>query len=146
MPSASRPPARAASALILNWRCLSYSLVAYTGGAGSPPRELAELGLRLVRQAVLDGVPDQLDPVVQLQLSERVLHVVLHGAVRQYQPGGDLLVGQAGGDHAEDLGLALGQLPRRGVPVVPGRSRGQAPELAEHEGGEPRGEDRVAGG
>src|SRR5689334_17908342 len=64
---------------------------------GGRPREPAGLGVRLTRQAVLDGVPDQLDPVVQLQLAERVLHVVLHGAVRQYQPGGNLLVGQAGG-------------------------------------------------
>src|SRR2546428_13790748 len=47
---------------------------------------------------MLNGVPDQLDPVVQLQFAERVLHVVLHGTVGQHQPGGDLLVGHAGGD------------------------------------------------
>jgi ABC-type phosphate transport system substrate-binding protein len=80
---------------------------------------------------VLDGVPDQFDPVVQVQLAERVLHVVLHGAVGQHEPGGDLLVGHAGGDHAEDLGLAFGQ-PRR-VRALPGGRGGQPPELAEDE-------------
>jgi hypothetical protein len=87
---------------------------------------------------VLDGVPDQFDPVVQVQLAESVLHVVLHGAVGQHEPGGDLLVGPAGGDHAEDLGLAFGQ-PRR-VRAVPGGRGGQPPELAEYERGEPGGE------
>jgi hypothetical protein len=81
---------------------------------------------------------------VQLQLAERVLHVVLHGAVRQDQPGGDLLVGHAGGDHAEDFGLALGQ-PGHAAVRSGGRG-GQPPELAEYERGEPGGEHRVAAG
>jgi hypothetical protein len=103
--------------------------------------------LLLVRQPVLDGVPDQLDPVVQLQLAQGVLHVVLHGAVRQHQPGGDLLVGQAGSDHAQDFGLALGQpRGRPGVPGITGRDRGEPPELAEHQRGEPGSEHRVADG
>jgi hypothetical protein len=93
---------------------------------------------------VLNGVPDQFDPVVQLQLAERVLHVVLHGPVGQDEPGGDLLVGQAGGDHPEDLGLALGQ--PRCVTVRPCGRRGQPAELAEYERGEPRGEHRLAVG
>src|ERR1039458_1100564 len=100
--------------------------------------------LGLTRQTVLDGVPDQFDPVVQVELAERVLHVVLHGAVGQHEPGGDLLVGPAGGDHAEDLGLAFGQ-PRR-VRAVPGGRGGQPPELAEYQRGEPGGEHRVAVG
>ncbi len=67
----------------------------------------ASAGVGLARQAVLDGVPDQFHPVMQLQLAERVLHVVLHGAVGQDEPARDLLVGHAGGDHPEDLGLAF---------------------------------------
>ncbi|BCJ74961.1 hypothetical protein CS0771_45050 [Catellatospora sp. IY07-71] len=35
----------------------------------------------LVVQALLDRVTHQFHPIVQLQLAERVLHVVLHGAV-----------------------------------------------------------------
>jgi hypothetical protein len=93
---------------------------------------------------VLDGVPDQLDPVVQLQLAQRVLHVVLHGAVGQHQPGRDLLVGQAGGDHAEDFRLALGQ-PGHAVAGHGGPGR-QPPELAQHERGQAGGEHRVAAG
>src|ERR1039457_2548861 len=96
-------------------------------GAGVPPRASRAL-LGLTRQTVLDGVPDQFDPVVQVQLAARVLHVVLHGAVGQPEPGGDLLVGPAGGDHAEDLGLAFGQ-PRR-VRAVPGAPAAEGPPAA----------------
>ena len=61
-------------------------------------------------EALLDRVAGQLDPVVHLQLPQGVLHVVLHGAVRDDEPLGDLLVGQPLGDHLEDLGLPLRQL------------------------------------
>ena len=93
---------------------------------------------------MLDGVPDQLGPVVQVQLAERVLHVVLHGAMGQREAGGDLLVGLAGGDHAQDLGLAFGQL--RGAGAFPRGRGGQPPELAQDQRGEPGGEHRVAAG
>ena len=58
-----------------------------------------------------EGEADELDAVVQVQLAEGVLDVVLHGAVREDELGGDLLVGHAGRDEAQDLG---------GRAVVPG--------------------------
>src|SRR5258708_7235102 len=78
-------------------------------------------------QAVLDRVTDKVTPVVQLQLVERVLHMVLHRAVGQYEPLGDLLVGHPGADHPQYLGLPLGE-PR----CIGSRVAGQAAELAEH--------------
>lgn len=88
---------------------------------------------------MLDGVADQFHPVVQLQLAERVLHVVLHRAVREHQPLGDLLVGEPGADHAQDLGLTVSE------PRCIGRGAGgEAAELAEHQPGQSRGEDRIA--
>ena len=54
-------------------------------------------------------VADQLHPVVQLQLAQRVLHVVLHRPVGEEQALGDLLVGHPLGDQAQHLGLALGE-------------------------------------
>ena len=88
---------------------------------------------------MLDGVPHQLHPVMQLELAERVLH----GAAGQHEPGGDLLVGQARGDHPQDFRLPFRQL--RHGPLAGGGGRlGQPAELPEHERGEPGGEHRVA--
>jgi hypothetical protein len=93
-------------------------------------------------QAALQGVADQLDPVVQLQLPERVLDVVLHGPVRKHQPISDLSVGQPGGHQPQHLGLPVGQ--PRPVVVRPGRAGRHPTELTEHQAGQTRGEDRVA--
>src|SRR6266705_858209 len=60
--------------------------------------------------AVLYRVADQLGPVVELELPQRVLYVVLHRAVRKNQACGDLASCETSGYQAEDFGLALGQL------------------------------------
>ena len=49
-------------------------------------------------EPLLDGVASQFNPVVQLQLAERVLDVVLHGPVGYDESFRDLLVRQAFGD------------------------------------------------
>jgi hypothetical protein len=81
-----------------------------------------------VEQALVDGPAGELDPVVQLQLAQRGLDVVLHGAVRDDEPLGDLAGGQPGRHHAQDLDLTLGERGRR--LVAP-----DAAILAQHEGG-----------
>ncbi len=65
--------------------------------------------------------------------------MVLHGAVGQNQPFGDLLVRQTGADHPQDFGLAFGEPRRVGSGVA-----GKAPELTEHEACQPGGEHRVS--
>ena len=95
----------------------------------------------LLVQAVFDGVAGQLDPVGDLQLAERRLHVVLDGAVAQRQPRGNLLGGQALGDVAQYLGLPLGQARRR-RPSRAGALR-DAPVLPQHQPGQARGEHRT---
>ncbi len=68
--------------------------------------------------------------------------MVLHRAVGEHQAVGDLTVRQALGDQPEHLGLPGGELRGGGG----GRAGGQAAELAEHQAGQARGEDRVAEG
>ena len=92
---------------------------------------------------MLDRVSHQLDPVVQLQLAQGVLHVVLDGAVGEVQPLSDLLVRQPLGHQAEHLGLPLGEA--RCIRARRRRGLGQSAELAEHQPGESGREDRVAG-
>ena len=114
---------------------------------GRPRRRPADPGLSvrraLVVEAVLDGPAGELDAVVHLELAQGVLDVVLHGAVRQHQSRGDLLVAHPGRDHLEDLGLALGELVDAGR--RPGRPRSggtrPAPDPAR-----PGGEDGVTVG
>src|ERR1022692_2018769 len=65
--------------------------------------------------------------------------MVLHGAMGDYQPLGDLLVRQPGADHPQDLRLTLGEL--RGAWSWIG---GQLAELAENQPSQARREDRVA--
>ena len=60
-------------------------------------------------RALADGVGGGLHPVGEVQLLERVVDVVLDRALGDRQLVGDLLVGHAGGDELEDLGLAAGQ-------------------------------------
>ena len=98
--------------------------------------------LRVVVEPLLDRVARQLDAVVHLELAQGVLHVVLHGAVREHEPLGDLLVGHALGDHPQDLGLALGQRGLRRVGLRPA-ALVEPSELAEHQSGEPRREHGV---
>src|SRR6204780_2695365 len=60
-------------------------------------------------EAVFYRVADQVDSVVELELVQGVLDVILDGAVGKEEALGDLLVGQAGADHAEDLGFPVGE-------------------------------------
>src|ERR1700712_5709184 len=80
----------------------------------------------ILRDALGEGVAGQFHPVVQLQFVQGVLDVVLHGAMRQGEPGGDLLAGQPGRDEAQHLRLALGQAGRCGGG---GRGRGGQPAV-----------------
>ena len=73
---------------------------------------------------MFDRVTRQFDPVADLQLAERGLHVILDGAVTQRQPGGDLLGGQPFRDMAQDLGLPLGQARLRRAGLVAGDAPG----------------------
>ncbi len=81
-----------------------------------------------------------------VQFGQRVLHMVLHGAVGQHQPPGDLLVGQAGGHHPEDLRFPLGELGsgRRAGWTAGRRAGREPPELTEDQAGQARGEHGVA--
>ena len=72
---------------------------------------------------------------MQLQLAQGVVHVVLHRAVGEHEPFGDLLVGQPLGDQSQHLGLARGQA-RAGLLLEPA-------VLPEHQPGQPRGEDGI---
>jgi len=51
----------------------------------------------------------ELDPGVQAQLVEDVGEVGLNGALRQEQPGRDLLVGEVSGDEPGDFQLPAGE-------------------------------------
>jgi hypothetical protein len=83
-------------------------------------------------KALGEGVADQLDAVVHLQLAVVVLDVVLDRPVQDEQLRGDVLVAHAGRDELEHLGLALGQLRRGGCagPGVVRASRSRSPSSA----------------
>jgi hypothetical protein len=85
-----------------------------------------------------------------LQLVQRVLDVVLHGAVRQHEPLGNLLVRQPFRHQPQHLGLALGKARRvraRLVGVARRRRQpGQPAVLAEDQSGQTRREHRLVGG
>ena len=51
----------------------------------------------------------ELNPRVQAQLVENVGEVSLNGALRQEQPGRDLLVGEVSGDEPGDFQLPAGE-------------------------------------
>jgi hypothetical protein len=55
------------------------------------------------------GEDDGLDAVAQAQFGQDPADMDLHGALGQEQAGRDLAVGQAGGDAAEDVLLAVGK-------------------------------------
>src|SRR6476619_1861866 len=93
-------------------------------------------------EATLHRETHELHAVVHLQLAEDVLHVVLHGAVRQEERRRYLLVTHACRDVLEDLGLAVGQLVNRSLGAATADGL-DAPELPEHEAGQTRGEDRI---
>src|SRR4051812_17301829 len=61
-------------------------------------------------EAGLVGVDHGLDAVAQPELAEQVRDVRLDRGLREDERGGDLCVGQAGGEHSQHLLLALGQL------------------------------------
>ena len=87
-----------------------------------PATQVGDVGLARLVEALLDGVAGELHPVVHLQLAQGVLDVVLHGAVRDDQPLGDLLVAHSLGHHLEHLGLPLGELGVAGHRAVPAGS------------------------
>src|SRR4051794_21647697 len=103
-------------------------------------RRLTSMATSVV-EPLLDGVTDQLHPVVQLQLVQSVLHVVLHRPVGDEQLLRHRLGGHPLGDQPEHLGLALGEYGRLVLPRAAGR---QAPELAQHQARETRREHRLA--
>ncbi len=106
-----------------------------SGAGGQPPQPArgGARGLHLVQSAFY-RVADQFHTAVELELAEGVLDVVLDRAVRDDQALRDLLVAEALGDQAQDLGLALGE-----VRPSAGRGWGRAPRPA---GGTRRGPGR----
>src|SRR4051794_25543081 len=95
------------------------------------------------QQAALRGPAGQLVARGELELAQHGAHVGLDGLDRDEQLGGDLLVGVAARDQPHHLPLALGQPVE--VLVDLGHLD-RAREGVEHEAGESRREDRVAGG
>src|ERR1700712_3564017 len=102
----------------------------------------ARRSLRLFVETFLKGVAGQLHPVVQLQLVQRVLDVVLHRAVADRQPRGDLFARQTGGHQSQHLGLPLGEA-RRGVGQTGGSAR-EPPVFAQDQAGEAGRENGLA--
>jgi hypothetical protein len=96
-------------------------------------------------QARLIGDDDRLGPVAQTQFGKDAADVGLHGLAGDGEPGGNLLVGQPGGQQAQDLGLAARELGEggreRGV-----RARAQAGELADQATGDGGGQEGLARG
>lgn len=65
-------------------------------------------------QVVVTGVDGGLGAVAQAEAVENAGDVVLHGALAQVEPSGDLSVVQPGRDLAQDVDLPWGQVRGRG--------------------------------
>src|SRR5438270_9037701 len=78
----------------------------YLGGPGAATR---------LQQPALGGPAGELVAAGELELAQHRRHVGLHRLGRDRQLAGDLLVGVAAGDEAQDLALSGGELVELGV-------------------------------
>ena len=81
-----------------------------------------ELRIPVPQPAPLQGVLDEVGPALQAELLHRAGLVGLDRLDADVELGGDLLVAEAPGDQADDLGLALGQLAASAGPASDRRS------------------------
>ena len=75
-------------------------------GGKTSPASAGEFAAVAFGRCFLVRVRGDLEPAVQRQLFQNVVHVTLHGVGRDVEPLGDFFVAQALGDEVGDLLLA----------------------------------------
>src|SRR5262245_4067038 len=98
-------------------------------------------------EAGLIGQHDGLDAVAEVELGQYPPDMDLDGSLGQVQFGGDLAVGEPGGEPGEDGSFPVGELAEQGIAVGLLAGAGeQGDELVDEPPGRGGGEDRLAAG